>query len=271
MRDFLIDTMGLPMLASEHGKNVDYFIVYLHWLMLALFVGWGSYFVWTLIKFRAGRNPKANYHGVQNHASTWLELAVAAIEIVLLLGFAIPLWAKVVETQVPDENDPNVTVIRVTGEQFLWNSRYAGADGVFGKRDYQLVSQDNKFGYDPADAHGRDDIVPPQNVIRAPLGKPVIIHLTSLDVIHGFALHSMRVQQDCIPGISVPVHFTAKQPGTYAITCAQLCGSGHYRMRANLTVTSEEDFNNWILENTPIIEDTPAAGGGAAPAGDAFE
>jgi cytochrome c oxidase subunit 2 len=270
MRDFLIETMGLPIVASEQGKQVDYFLVYIHWLMLILFIGWGGYFIVTLIKFRASKNPKANYHGVQNHASTWLELAVAAIEVVLLIGFAIPLWAKVVEKGVPDENDPDVTVIRVTAEQFLWNSRYAGQDGVFGKRDYKLVSQDNKFGYDPADAHGRDDIVPPQNVVHAPLGKPVIIHLTSLDVIHGFALHSMRVQQDCIPGLSVPVHFVAKETGTFAITCAQLCGSGHYRMRANLTVDTEEDFNNWILENTPIIEDTPAAGG-AAPAADAFE
>lgn len=270
MRDFLIETMGLPVLVSEHGKDVDYFLVYVHWLMLALFLGWGGYFVWTLIKFRAGKNPKANYHGVQSHASTWLELAVAAIEVLLLLGFAIPLWAKVVDTGMPDENDPNVTAIRVTGEQFLWTARYAGEDGIFGTRDYKLVSQENKFGYDPRDPHGKDDFTAPQNVIHAPAGKPVIIHLTSLDVIHSFAAHALRVQQDCLPGMSVPVHFVANTPGTYAVTCAQLCGSGHYRMRANITIDSEDDFNNWILENTPIPEDTPAAGG-AAPAADAFE
>ncbi len=270
MRDFLIETMGLPMLASEHGKDVDYFLVYLHWLMLILFLGWGGYFVWTLIKFRAGKNPKANYHGVQNHASTWLELAVAAVEVALLLGFAIPLWAKVVEREMPDENDPNVNVVRVTAEQFLWNSRYPGEDRIFGKRDYQLVTQENKFGYDANDPHGEDDIVPPQGVIHVPLGKTNVIHLTSLDVIHGFVVHAMRVQQDCIPGVSIAVHFVPKQTGTYAITCAQLCGSGHYQMRANLTVDTEEDFNNWILENTPI-PDTSSGAGAAAPAADAFE
>lgn len=257
LRNILIKTMGLPMVASEHGNQVDYFIVYVHWLMLALFVGWGGYFVYTIYRFRESKNPKANYHGVQNHASSYLELAVAFIEVVLLLGFAIPLWAKTVETQMPDENDPEVVVIRVVGEQFLWNIRYPGADGIFGVQDFRLVTADNKFGYDPDDENGKDDIIPPQGEIHVPIGRDVIIHLSSLDVIHSLSLHAMRVAQDCMPGMSVPVHFNAHTPGTYAITCAQLCGSGHYQMRANLTVDSQLDFDNWLIENTP--EDPAAA------------
>lgn len=251
MREFLIKTMGLPMVASEHGKQVDFFIVYVHWLMLALFVGWGGYFLYTVYRFRKSQNPKANYHGVQNHASSWLELAVAVIEVVLLLGFAIPLWANVVEDNMPDENDPNVTVIRVVGEQFFWNARYPGTNG-FAAQDVRLVTADNKFGYDKDDKAGNDDAIPPQGDIHVPLGKDVIIHLSSLDVIHSFSLHAMRVGQDCIPGMSVPVHFRPHTKGTYAITCAQLCGNGHFRMRANLTVDSQEDYDKWIAENTPL-------------------
>ncbi|MGY8652471.1 MAG: cytochrome c oxidase subunit II [Verrucomicrobiia bacterium] len=256
LNNFLIKTMGLPMVASEHGEKIDFFIVYVHWLMLALFLGWTGYFLYTIYRFRASNNPKASYRGVQSHASSYVEIAVAIIEVVLLLGFAIPLWANVVEDEMPDENDPTVTVVRVVGEQFFWNARYPGADG-FAAQDFRLVTADNKFGYDLEDDAGKDDAIAPQNEIHVPVGKEVIIHLSALDVIHSFSLHAMRVGQDCIPGMSIPIHFKPHTEGTYAITCAQLCGNGHYRMRANLTVESQAAFEAWIVENTP--EDPAAA------------
>jgi cytochrome c oxidase subunit II len=89
--------LGLPELASVHGKDVDKLIIYVHYLMIVLFVGWGAYFLYALWRFRRGRNPKADYVGVTGHASSYLELAVAAVEVVLLVGFAVPLWAKVVD------------------------------------------------------------------------------------------------------------------------------------------------------------------------------
>ena len=87
--------LGLPDLASVHGADVDKLILYVHYLMLALFVGWSAYFLYSLWRFRAGRNPKASYAGVTSHVSNYVEVVIAAIEVVLLVGFAVPLWARV--------------------------------------------------------------------------------------------------------------------------------------------------------------------------------
>ena len=248
--------LGLPILASEHGADVDKFIIYVHWLMGALFVGWFTFFLYTLWRFRSNRQKKAEYTGVKSHASSYIEGAVALIEAVLLIGFAIPLWAKVVDNY-PDP--ANSTVVRVTAEQFSWNSRYPGADGTFGRQDFKFMDTSNKFGYDPEDPATLDDVTPPFKDIRVPVDKPVLIELTSLDVIHSLAIKPLRVCQDAMPGMKIPVHFTPTKVGRYMITCAQLCGSGHYSMNGYLTVQTPEEFQAWLTQNA------------AAPSADSFE
>ena len=90
------ELLSMPVVASEHGQDVDNFIIYIHWLMGVLFIGWTSYYLYALFRFRGSKNKKADYVGSRSHATSWLELAVAGVEAVLLLGFAIPLGAKVV-------------------------------------------------------------------------------------------------------------------------------------------------------------------------------
>src|SRR5579885_1702998 len=92
--------LGLPIDASTHGAQLDNLLGLVHWLMLVLFVGWGAFFLYTLIRFRKGRNPVASYDGAKSHFSTYGEAAVALIEVILLVGFAVPIWAKRVG-QVP--------------------------------------------------------------------------------------------------------------------------------------------------------------------------
>src|SRR5205823_812243 len=162
--DIMMKFLGLPPLATEHGADVDRLILYVHLLMGALFIGWLSYFVYAIFRFNRRSNPKANYTGVTNHASTYIEGAVAFIEVVLLIGFAVPLWAH-----IAGDLPKTATVIRVTAEQFAWNSRYPGPDGVFGKQDAKLVSAQNPLGLDPNDPAGKDDIVPPLNEMAAPV------------------------------------------------------------------------------------------------------
>src|SRR5438874_7807729 len=94
--------LGLPVLASEHGKNVDNLIIYVHWLMMALFAGWLAYFAYALFRFHRSRNPKADYIGVRNHASNYIEVVVALVEAVILLFVAVPLWGKTVG-DMPDD------------------------------------------------------------------------------------------------------------------------------------------------------------------------
>ena len=238
--------MGLPVLASEHGRNVDWLIIYMHWLMAVLFAGWFAYFCYAIFRFRKSRNPKADYVGVRGHASTWIEGAVAVVEFVLLFLLAIPWWANLVD-RPPTEGES--VVLRVMAQQFGWNVLYPGKDGVFGKQDIRLVSSTNKFGVIPADPGGKDDVAK-YNDMHVPANKPVIVHLTSLDVIHSFKVIALRVCQDAIPGLSIPVWFKAKPgfEGKYQINCAQLCGNGHANMAQGfITIESQDAFDQWLV------------------------
>src|SRR5262249_53740045 len=153
--EFWFNILGLPPLASKNGKDVDDLIIYVHWLMVALFVGWLAYFAFALWRFRKSRNPKGDYHGVRSHASNYIELAVVGVEAVLLLGFAIPWWARAVD-KLPDEKE--AVVVQVVAQQFAWNFRYGGKDGEFGRQDMHYVKDNNLFGVDPNDEKGKDDV-----------------------------------------------------------------------------------------------------------------
>src|SRR6516165_10422471 len=244
MHKFFSDLLGLPVLASEHGEMVDNLIIYVHWLMIALFIGWLAYFAYVLFRFHRSRHPKADYMGVQTHASTYIEGAVALVEGVLLIGIAIPFWAQAVT--VPKEKES--TVIQVVGQQFNWNARYAGKDGVFGKQDMRFVTSDNIFGVDPSDPNGKDDIqINGLGEMHVPINKPVICFISSKDVIHSFKIIAMRVTQDAIPGMRIPVWFKPTKEGKYQINCAQLCGNAHSAMTAGtLVVESQEAFDKWL-------------------------
>jgi cytochrome c oxidase subunit 2 len=252
----------MPVLASEHGKDVDYFILIIHYLMAALFVGWMAYLLYVLFRFRQSANPKADYVGAKGALANNAEIAVVIVEAILLVAFAIPLWAKAVE-KFPAEKD--ATVMRVVAEQFSWQARYPGKDGKFGAQELKLVTDKNPLGYDEKDPAGGDDRLSPPKDIHVPLipvkvkaddgkerysFKPVIIHLTTKDVIHSFKVTAMRMTQDCMPGMSIPVHFTPTKVGKFNITCAQLCGNGHASMNALFVVDSPEDFDKWMAEKT---------------------
>src|SRR6478672_4146098 len=140
--------LGLPLVGSQHGADVDNLILYVHLLMIALFVGWSAYFLYTIWRFRRSRNPKADYVGTTTHASSYIEGAVAVVEGVLLIGFAIPLWAHSVE-KFPAADQS--TVVRIIGKQFEWMARYPGADGKFGSNRIDLVTTENPMGLDKGD------------------------------------------------------------------------------------------------------------------------
>jgi len=246
--------LGLPVLASEHGKDVDNLIIYVHWLMIVLFVGWLAYFAYALFRFHRSRNPKADYVGVKNHASNYIEGAVALVEGVLLIGVAVPLWAKAVD-KFPDKSQS--TVLQIVAQQFAWNVRYPGKDGEFGRQDMNLVTEANVFGIDPNDPKGKDDVVG-LNDIHVPFVKnadgkarPVIIYLSSKDVIHSFKLIALRVTQDAIPGLRFPIWFRPTQEGRFQINCAQLCGVGHSTMAQGfLVVESQAEFDKWLASKS---------------------
>src|SRR5882757_3050697 len=174
----MLNYLGMPAAASAHAGEIDQMMVLVHWLMLVLFVGWGAFFVYVLFRFRRGANPKANYAGAKGKLSKGLEVAVAVVEVILLVFYAIPAWARRVQN-LPSETE--AVVVRVVGEQFAWNVHYPGADGRFGKTDIKLIDlQTNPLGIDRSDPDAKDDITT-VNQLHLPVGKPAIIKLSSKD------------------------------------------------------------------------------------------
>lgn len=240
----MLNLLHLPVEASAHAAEIDNMIVLVHWLMAVLFVGWGIFFVFVLFKFRKSANPKASYAGAKGKISKGTEVAVALIEVILLVGYAIPAWARRVKA-LPSESE--AVVVHVVGEQFAWNVHYPGPDRKFGRTDVKFVSADNPLGLDRTDPAGKDDVTT-INQLNLPVDRPVLVHLSSKDVIHSFGLYEMRVKQDAIPGLQIPVWFVPNRIGDYEIACSQLCGLGHFRMRGFVTVQSQADFTKWFDE-----------------------
>ena len=247
--------LGLPPDVSGQGAGVDNLIFWVHLLMAVLFVGWLGYFFLVLFKFNRRANPKADYHGVTSHSSTYAEILVAAIEGALLIGLAIPLWAHAVE-EFPKGKD--VTTIKVIARQFEWDGWYPGTNGVFVAQDRKYVSGDNPFGFDKNDPNYKYNFTMARDFV-VPVNKPVVVYITSMDVIHCFAIKPMRVAQDAIPGMSIPAWFKPVVQGTYQINCAQLCGNGHYAMRGTLKVVSQPEYDAWFAKKSSA---GAGAGGG---------
>ncbi len=261
----LLQYFGLPLNASIQGEYVDNANVLMHWLMLILFLGWGTFFIVSLIRFRASKNKTADYTGVKSHMSSLLEAAVAIIEIIALFGFSYPVWAYRVN-DIPDYRDAEN--IRVVAQQFAWNIHYPGEDGLFGTTRSDLVDeQENPIGLDRGSPNASDDFYT-INQLHIPVHKTIRIDLTTKDVIHNFKLPELRVSQDAIPGMLIPVHFEATMTskefletvkGTHRegmgleISCAQLCGLGHYRMKGFLTIHDQDGYDSWLDEQAEYL------------------
>ena len=238
--------MGMLPNHSEHGKEIDHMLNFCHWFMLALFVGWTTYFFVAVFRFRKSRHPRADYHGVRSHVSTHIEAGVVIIEAVILLGFGLPLWGKRVN-EIPEGEKDTALKIRAIGYQFGWYFHYAGADGKFGRQHIRFIAGQNVIGLDPADPDGADDIVA-ANTMHLVNHKATVTRVSSRDVIHGFALHQMRIQQDAIPGSEIPQWFRPVSTGEWQIICAQLCGAGHSGMAAKYIVEEQKDFDVWYKD-----------------------
>ena len=247
--------MGMLPNHSEHGKEIDHMLNFCHWFMLILFVGWSSYFLYTIFRFHKSRHPKADYHGVRSHLSTHLEAGVVIIEAVILLGFGLPLWGKRVN-EIPNSEKDAAVKIRAIGFQFGWHFHYAGPDGKFGRQHVRFITASNPLGLDPTDPDGADDVLTGGvgGVMHLANHHATVVRVSSLDVIHGFALHQMRIQQDAIPGTEAPQWFRPVSNGEWQIICAQLCGAGHSNMAAKYVVEDQKDFDAWYKEQLAVTQ-----------------
>jgi cytochrome c oxidase subunit II len=138
--------------------------------------------------------------------------------------------------------------IEVTGTQFVYTFRYPGPDGKFGRLDPALVNAPagNPLGLDPNDPAAKDDII--TSTLTVPVNHPVELLLRSQDVVHNFFVRELRLQQDAVPGMVIPLHFTADRTGRCEIVCTQLCGLGHSKMHSYLNVVSESAYQDFLKQ-----------------------
>ena len=251
---YIVEIFSFPELVSQNGGDIDGLVIAVHLLMLVLFVGWVIYYFVALWKFRASNNPKADYKGVKTKTITnSIEGAVIVAELVLVV-VATYFWNFYVNKTDDFSEDK---VIRVTAEQFAWSARYPGADGKLGAQSKTLVSAANPFGIDKADPYSEDDVEVLKSDIVIPMkknkdgtSKSITIDLASKDVIHCFKVLPLRVCQDVIPGMRIPIHFRPTKVGRYQVTCAQLCGDGHARMKGAVKVVDEAEWDEWYKAET---------------------
>lgn len=255
MPESLTAWLRLPLAASADAASVDGELALVHALMLVLFVGWGGYFAWLLVRFRRGSSPRATYPGTRGRWAMAVVVLVATAELALLGAVSLPAW-RARTVAVP--TDPGAIEVRVVAEQFAWNVHYPGPDRRFGRTALALVSPDNPIGLDRVDPASADDVVS-LNDLHVPVGRPVIVYLSSKDVVHSFTLPQMRVKQDVVPGTLSTTWFTPTRTGRWEIACSQLCGLAHYRMRGLYTVEDEGAYAAWLRAQRTDADTPPPA------------
>lgn len=232
-----------PTLASNHGASLDgIFSVVLIVTGIAFVVVQGIFGYFVARYGQRGNERASNWH--DNLKVETLLVIVTAVILTVLVFMGQRVWAAIYYVEAPQD----ALLIEVTGEQFVWTFHYPGADGQFGRKDPALISQANQVGLDREDPVAKDDIVT-LNQMHIPVNQPVRVRLRSKDVIHSFFLPNFRVKQDTVPGMAIEIWFVPNKAGEFEIACAELCGLGHYRMRAFLTVDeSREQFDRWLRE-----------------------
>ena len=234
----------LPIRASTYAASLDRQFNIFHAAMLLIFVCWGSYFAYCLVRYRAKPGVPAEYSHKGILASLVPDGIILAFELFMIFVIGLPVWAHVME-KFPEEKQANV--VQVVAQQFAWNIHYPGPDGVFGRRDIHLISSGNPIGLDESDPAAKDDFVS-INQFHTTIGKPTLVYLTSMDVIHSFNVPAFRTKQDVTPGMRVRIWFEPTMLGRFDIACAQLCGLGHYRMRGEVIVQTQEEFDTWCKQ-----------------------
>lgn len=245
---FVSHVWWMPAPASLHAPVLD---AQFRWTLIDVGVVFAvaqlalAGFVW---RFRAdGRSARSKFPNAVPIA-IGVSVVFIAVELVSAGTLGWNAWASMYS--VPADGD--LIRVEATGQQFSFYFRYPGADGKFGPVHPQKIdpSLGNYFGLDRVkDTASRDDVM--TSTLALPVNRPVELLLSAQDVIHGFFVRELRIQQDMVPGMQIPVHFTPTKIGKYEIACTQLCGLGHYRMRAYLQVMSAEDFQNWMAEHRP--------------------
>jgi cytochrome c oxidase subunit 2 len=224
----------LPEGVSTFAGDIDF----LYYLILVItgiaFLVVEVGLIWFVIKYRGRPGRRARYyHGNVRAEVIWT--AIPAVTVVALGILSGGVWNRI---KGRHSMPPDALAFRVTARQFEWNVTHPGPDHVLDTPDDFTI----------------------RNQLHVPAARPVVIQLGSEDVIHSFFVPAFRVKQDAVPGMRINVWFEATRPGAYELGCAELCGLGHYRMGAMVTVHEEREFEEWMAGQA-AVRATPSAGG----------
>jgi cytochrome c oxidase subunit 2 len=268
---YMMPLMG-PEAASDHGKAYDFmfkvtlYVTGLVFLITQFLLFWFSYRYQ-----RTGDKVPYNFAHSTKLELVWTTIPALAMAVLVAIG--LKSWFT-----MTDMAPKGAMQIEVIGKQFNWISRYPGADGVLGQRYFTNINDnDNILGLDWKDKHNMDDIIVPNGEIRLVKDKPVELIIGSRDVIHDVGLSHFRMKMDAVPGITTRLWFTptittremAEKTGNpdfvYELSCDQMCGKGHYSMRAVIIVETQAEHNIWLkkqqsyyAQNHPELNPAPA-------------
>lgn len=232
--------------ASNWG-NIDDTIILTFWVTGTVFVAICLFMAYCVWKFRYNKNKKADYKP-ENTRLEWILTIFTSIGVAALLAPGLIVWNQYVS--VPDD----AYEIEVMAQQWYWNYRLPGSDGVLGTSDIENITDDNSFGINTNDVNGWDDILIEGDDIHILINRPTKILLRSLDVIHNFYVPQFRAKMDMVPGSVTYYWFTPTRVGNFEVLCAEYCGTGHYAMRGRLIVDKEKDYLAWLGEQMTFEE-----------------
>lgn len=229
-----------PQSATTNAEKVDVIINVIFWLTAGVFFLTQGFYIYYLIRYRRRPGVKAYYI----HGNNKAELIWTGLPTIIFLALAIwgdHVWNQIVKTAPPVD----AITVEVVGYQFAFDLRYGGADGELEKVDLaQLGGMENKFGMVREDFDQSDDFSSTEMVI--PVGMPVHVVLRSRDVIHSFYVPEFRLYQDAVPGRTIDwIWFVTTREGNFELACSQLCGTGHYNMKAPIRVVSQAEYEEW--------------------------
>jgi cytochrome c oxidase subunit II len=245
---FVMRVWWLPHDISTLGSGIDHQLTETMMASGVLFVASQlilALFVWQFGEVGDGRAIRFFPGGAT--PMVVIATTLVGIEILVLSLVGTRIWSGIFLAPP----DPAALHIDVQAEQFAYYFRYPGPDGKFGAVHPELIDEGNGnfFGLDPAnDTTARDDII--TATLGVPLNKPVLLTLHAKDVGHAFYVPTLRLQQDFMPGLVIPLHFTATEAVKEEIVCTQLCGLGHFNMRAYLQVMPEGEFEQWLTDQS---------------------
>jgi len=236
---FVAKTWWFPPPISAHGLAYD--AQFMRTLIVVGIIFFLAQFSlgYAIVKYRDDGRRAGYSHGNNKLEALWT--SAAAVLFIGLVVMGANIWAAVHFQEAP----ANAVTMEVMAKQFAWSFRYPGPDGQFGHTDLKLINDaaGNPMGLDDKDPAGKDDIVSAS--LKVPAGKPIKLVMHARDVIHNFFVRELRLKQDIVPGMEIPLHFQADTPGIYEVPCSELCGLGHFQMRTTMQVMSEAEFEAW--------------------------